>query len=146
MRLGTYSAKAAHVPPAALVATRAMAADPRRARAEGAGGTGRVGGAAARTPLVAGGAPLRHCYAHATPRAPGRRAEPRFGERVPYVVVHGEPGARLYDMVVPPCALVEAGGRLRLHGVYYVTKAIIPALDRVLSLVGADLKASLVLV
>ena len=48
VRLGTYSAKAAHVPPAALVATRAMAADP--------------------------------------------RAEPRFGERVPYVVVYGEPG------------------------------------------------------
>lgn len=46
-----------------------------------------------------------------------RRAEPRFGERVPYVVVHGEPGARLFDMVVPPRALVESRGELRLVGV-----------------------------
>ena len=99
VRLGTYSAKLAHQPPAAIVACRAMAADP--------------------------------------------RAEPRFGERVPYVVVHGEPGARLYDMVVPPRALVEGGGRLRLHGLYYITRQILPALDRVLSLVGADIKVGL---
>ncbi|KAK2999169.1 hypothetical protein RJ639_023044 [Escallonia herrerae] len=26
------------------------------------------------------------------------RAEPRYAERIPYVVVHGEPGARLFDM------------------------------------------------
>lgn len=48
VRLGTYSPKAAVVPPAAIVAAKAMAADP--------------------------------------------RAEPRFGERVPYVVIFGEPG------------------------------------------------------
>jgi DNA polymerase zeta len=97
VRLGTYSARAAVVPPAALVATRAMAADP--------------------------------------------RAEPRYGERVPYVVVYGEPGARLADMVVPPRALVESGGRLRLHAVYYITKQIIPSIERALSLVGADVRA-----
>eukprot|EP00889_Picochlorum_renovo_P004718 jgi/Picre1/31748/NNA_007099.t1 len=66
------------------------------------------------------------------------RAEPRFGERIPYVVVHGEPGARLIDMVVPPENLVESGGQLRLHAVYYITKQIIPALERFLSLIGAD--------
>ena len=65
-----------------------------------------------------------------------------MGERIPYVVVWGEPGARVYDMVVPPRALVESGGRLRLHGHYYITKHVIPALDRVLSLVGADLNVS----
>ena len=48
------------------------------------------------------------------------------------------PGARLVDMVVTPHALVEAGGKLRLHAVYYITKQIIPALERVLNLVGAD--------
>ena len=48
VRLGTYSPKAAVVPPAAIVAAKAMATDP--------------------------------------------RAEPRFAERVPYVVVYGEPG------------------------------------------------------
>lgn len=96
VRLGTYSARAGVIPPAALVATRAMASDP--------------------------------------------RAEPRYGERVPYVVVHGEPGARLADMVVPPRALIESGGRLRLHGAYYITKQIIPAVERVISLVGADVR------
>jgi DNA polymerase zeta len=70
-----------------------------------------------------------------------RRAEPRFGERVPYVVVCGEPGARLYDCVVPPRALVEGGrGGARLNALYYIAKAILPALDRILSLVGADCK------
>lgn len=97
VRLGTYSARASVIPPAALVATRAMSTDP--------------------------------------------RAEPRYGERVPYVVVYGEPGARLADMVVPPRALVESGGRLRLHAVYYITKQIIPSVERALSLVGADVRA-----
>jgi hypothetical protein len=42
------------------------------------------------------------------------------------------------DLVVAPRTLVESGGRLRLHALYYITKQIIPALERVLSLVGAD--------
>lgn len=42
------------------------------------------------------------------------------------------------DLVVGPRTLVESGGRLRLHALYYITKQIIPALERVLSLVGAD--------
>ena len=50
-------------------------------------------------------------------------------------------GARLVDICVPPRALVEAGGKLRLHAVYYITKQIIPALERVLNLVGADPRA-----
>lgn len=49
VRLGTYSARYGILPPAAMVATRAQAADP--------------------------------------------RAAPRYGERIPYVVVYGEPGA-----------------------------------------------------
>ena len=97
VRLGTYRGSASSIPPAALIATKAMAADP--------------------------------------------RAEPRFGERIPYVVVHGEPGARLIDMVVPPETLVESGGQLRLHAVYYITKQIIPALERFLSLIGADVRS-----
>lgn len=97
VRLGTYSPKAAVAPPAAIVAAKQMALDP--------------------------------------------RAEPKFGERVPYVVVYGEPGARLVDLVVPPHALVESQGQLRLHGLYYITKQILPALERVFSLVGADLRA-----
>ena len=96
VRLGTYSARASVIPPAALVATREMAYDP--------------------------------------------RAEPRYGERVPYVVVYSEPGSRLADMVVSPRALVESSGRLRLHGLYYITKQIIPAVERILSIIGADVR------
>ncbi|CAI8615458.1 unnamed protein product [Vicia faba] len=54
VRLGTYSARISSLPPAAIVATKAMRVD--------------------------------------------RRAEPRYAERIPYVVIHGEPGARLADM------------------------------------------------
>jgi len=68
------------------------------------------------------------------------RAQPRFGERVRYVVVYGGPQARLMDLVVPPEQLVNDKS-LRLHGTYYITKQIIPAVGRVLHLVGADLMA-----
>ncbi|XP_022897924.1 DNA polymerase zeta catalytic subunit isoform X3 [Olea europaea var. sylvestris] len=96
VRLGTYSARGASaLPPAAIVATKAMKADP--------------------------------------------RAEPRYAERVPYVVVHGEPGARLVDMVVDPMDLLAIDSPFRLNDVYYIRKQIIPALQRVFGLVGADL-------
>ena len=94
VRLGTYSAKAAAVPPAAIVAAKAMALDP--------------------------------------------RAEPKYAERVPYVVVYGEPGARLVDMVIAPSELVL--GSKRLHENYYITKQIIPALDRIFGLLGVSVK------
>lgn len=93
--MGTYSARASSLPPAAIVATKAMRADP--------------------------------------------RAEPRYAERIPYVVVHGEPGARLVDMVVDPLELLAIDSPFRLNDVYYITKQIIPALQRVFGLVGADL-------
>ena len=66
MRLGTYSARYGILPPAAMVATRAQAADP--------------------------------------------RAVPRYGERIPYVVVYGEPGARSYSdrSLIASCADVHA--------------------------------------
>ena len=67
------------------------------------------------------------------------RAEPRYGERVPYVVIHGEPGARLVDMVVDPLELLAVGSPYRLNDLYYINKQIIPALQRVFGLVGADL-------
>ncbi|KAF0907731.1 hypothetical protein E2562_020477 [Oryza meyeriana var. granulata] len=95
VRLGTYSARASSLPPAAIVATKAMLSDP--------------------------------------------RAEPRYAERVPYVVIHGEPGARLVDMVIDPYGLLEVGSPYRLNALYYITKQIIPALQRVFGLVGADL-------
>ncbi|XWS42404.1 hypothetical protein CRYUN_Cryun16bG0011700 [Craigia yunnanensis] len=95
VRLGSYSMKVSSLPPAAIVATKAMRADP--------------------------------------------RAEPRFAERVPYVVIHGEPGARLVDMVVDPLELLAINSPYRLNDLYYINKQIIPALQRVFGLVGADL-------
>ncbi|KAL0284819.1 UNVERIFIED_CONTAM: DNA polymerase zeta catalytic subunit [Sesamum angustifolium] len=95
VRLGTYSARASSLPPAAIVATKSMRADP--------------------------------------------RAEPRYAERIPYVVVHGEPGARLVDLVVDPYELLVINSPFRLNDIYYIRKQIIPALQRVFGLVGADL-------
>ncbi|KAK6915579.1 DNA-directed DNA polymerase, family B, multifunctional domain [Dillenia turbinata] len=97
VRLGTYSTRnSSSLPPAAIVATKAMRADP--------------------------------------------RAEPRYADRIPYVVVHGEPGARLVDMVVDPLDLLAIDSPYRLNAVYYITKQIIPALQRAFGLVGADLR------
>lgn len=67
------------------------------------------------------------------------RTEPRYAERVPYVVIHGEPGARLVDMVVDPLVLLDIDTPYRLNDLYYINKQIIPALQRVFGLVGADL-------
>eukprot|EP00898_Chlorokybus_atmophyticus_P008072 jgi/Chlat1/8266/Chrsp78S07693 len=97
VKLGTYSARYDIIPPAAIVASKAMANDP--------------------------------------------RAEPRYGERVPYVVIYGEPGARLIDTVVSPRVLVESNGAMRLHATYYITKQIVPTLMRAFSLLGADVRA-----
>ncbi|ONI04488.1 hypothetical protein PRUPE_6G324000 [Prunus persica] len=96
VRLGTYRASAfSSLPPAAIVATKAMRTDP--------------------------------------------RAEPRYAERVPYVVIHGEPGARLVDLVVDPLILLAIDSPYRLNDLYYIHKQIIPALQRVFGLLGADL-------
>lgn len=96
VRLGTYSSRdSSLLPPAAIVATKAMRTDP--------------------------------------------RAEPRYGDRIPYVVIHGQPGARLVDIVVDPLELMAVGSPYRLNDLYYITKQIIPALQRVFGLIGADL-------
>ncbi|KAE8658019.1 DNA polymerase zeta catalytic subunit [Hibiscus syriacus] len=76
VRLGTYSTKVGSVPPAAIVATKAMRTDP--------------------------------------------RAEPRYAERVPYVVIHGEPGARLVDMVVDPLELLAINSPYRLNDLWFL--------------------------
>lgn len=68
-------------------------------------------------------------------------AKPQYGERVPYVVVYGVSGrhARLMDQVVQPQVLL-ARPDIRLNYKYYIEKQIVPALDRVLSLAGADVR------
>ncbi|XP_020595108.1 DNA polymerase zeta catalytic subunit-like [Phalaenopsis equestris] len=95
VRLGTYSSRSSSLPPAAIVAKKAMEMDP--------------------------------------------RAEPHYGERIPYVVIHGEPGSRLMDMVVNPFDLLDLNSSYRLNDLYYINKQMIPALQRVFSLLGADI-------
>ena len=69
------------------------------------------------------------------------RAEPKFGERVPYVVVCGEPGGRLMDMIAHPRAVASSRGTLIVNAKYYGDKVIAPAMQRLLGLVGADVHA-----
>jgi len=66
-----------------------------------------------------------------------RRAVPRVGERVPYVVVYGEPGLPLIQLVRHPRTVLEQT-HLRTNAHYYITKVIAPPLNRCLLLVGAD--------
>ncbi|KAH8661863.1 hypothetical protein BX600DRAFT_382546 [Xylariales sp. PMI_506] len=67
------------------------------------------------------------------------RAEPQYGERVPYVVVTGAPGARLIDRCVAPEDLL-ANSHLQLDAEYYIMKNIIPPLERIFNLVGANIR------
>ncbi|KAL1858343.1 DNA polymerase zeta [Diaporthe australafricana] len=65
------------------------------------------------------------------------RAEPQYGERVPYVVITGGPGARLIDRCVAPEDLLN-NDHVTLDAEYYITKNLIPPLERIFNLVGAN--------
>ena len=66
-----------------------------------------------------------------------RRKEPRVGERVPYVIVYGAPGLPLIQLVRSPEAVFKDPA-LRVNSIYYITKAILPPLQRCFSLLGVD--------
>lgn len=67
------------------------------------------------------------------------RAEPQYGERVPYVVISGAPGARLIDRCVAPEELLS-NSHLVLDSEYYISKNLIPPLERIFNLVGANVR------
>lgn len=67
------------------------------------------------------------------------RAEPQYGERIPYVVITGAPGARLIDRCVAPEVLLE-NDQNELDAEYYIMKNIIPPLERIFNLVGANVR------
>ncbi|KAI1427269.1 DNA polymerase family B [Xylaria sp. FL1777] len=67
------------------------------------------------------------------------RAEPQYGERVPYVVISGAPGARLIDRCVAPEELLT-NSHLSLDSEYYISKNLIPPLERIFNLVGANVR------
>lgn len=67
------------------------------------------------------------------------RAEPQYGERVPYVVITGAPGARLIDRCVAPDVLLH-NDHNELDAEYYISKNLIPPLERIFNLVGANVR------
>ncbi|CAG7918287.1 unnamed protein product [Penicillium olsonii] len=67
------------------------------------------------------------------------RSEPQTGERIPYVVVTGAPGSRLIDRCVAPQTLLH-DAQLELDAEYYITKNLIPPLERIFNLVGANVR------
>ncbi|RMD44124.1 hypothetical protein DV735_g1011, partial [Chaetothyriales sp. CBS 134920] len=74
------------------------------------------------------------------------RLEPQYGERVPYVVVVGG-HSRLIDRCVAPDVLLcddnnssNNSNNMALDAEYYITRALLPPLDRVLRLVGANVR------
>ncbi|KAF4980271.1 hypothetical protein FZEAL_3683 [Fusarium zealandicum] len=67
------------------------------------------------------------------------RAEPQYGERVPYVVITGAPGARLIDRCVAPEDLLS-NPHWQLDAEYYISKNLIPPLERIFNLVGANVR------
>ncbi|XP_060525444.1 DNA polymerase zeta catalytic subunit isoform X2 [Cylas formicarius] len=66
-----------------------------------------------------------------------RRSEPRSGERVPYVIVNGSPGLPLIKLVRSPWDILNDCS-LRPNALYYITKVIIPPINRCFSLIGVD--------
>lgn len=65
----------------------------------------------------------------------------QVGERVPYVVVHtlDSPIYKLRESAQrPENLLFPRSGRLELNLIYYIIKRILPAVDRIFSLIGVD--------
>lgn len=67
------------------------------------------------------------------------RSEPQYGERIPYVVVTGAPSSRLIDRCVTP-DIVLRNSQVQLDVEYYITKNIIPPLERIFNLVGVSVR------
>lgn len=65
------------------------------------------------------------------------RAIPRTGERVRYVIVAGAPNQPLIQCVRTPIEVMLDEG-LNPNSIYYITKVIIPPLNRCLNLVSVD--------
>jgi DNA polymerase zeta len=68
------------------------------------------------------------------------RQEPQYGERVPYVVIAGGPGARLFERCVEPERLLY-DEHAELDAEYYISKNLIPPLERIFNLVGANVRS-----
>ncbi|CRK90677.1 CLUMA_CG004378, isoform A [Clunio marinus] len=70
-------------------------------------------------------------------KASDSRNEPRRGERVPFLIVNGAPGLPLIRLVRSPLEVLN-DENYKINSIYYITKAIIPPLNRCLLLIGAN--------
>ncbi|KDQ07690.1 hypothetical protein BOTBODRAFT_149069 [Botryobasidium botryosum FD-172 SS1] len=72
------------------------------------------------------------------------RAEPQYGDRVPYVITRGDPKSRLVDRAVGVDEMLWREGDGKKHyyldAHYYIERQLIPPLARVFDLVGADVR------
>ena len=68
------------------------------------------------------------------------RSEPLIGERVQYVICYGTPGLPLIQLVHEPAQLLSSNN-LYINSIYYITKAVVPPLQRVFGLMGANVLA-----
>ncbi|KAG0638169.1 hypothetical protein HOY80DRAFT_923269 [Tuber brumale] len=64
---------------------------------------------------------------------------PQYAERIPYVVIAGSPGQTLSDRTIEVNDLL-ASPELSLDSEYYICKNIIPPLERIFNLVGANVR------
>uniref|UniRef100_A0A023F1I9 DNA polymerase n=1 Tax=Triatoma infestans TaxID=30076 RepID=A0A023F1I9_TRIIF len=69
--------------------------------------------------------------------AKDKRSEPRVGERVGYIIIYGPPGVPLIQLVRAPYELL-LNTSLKINSEYYITKAILPCLDRCFTLLGVN--------
>ncbi|XP_001949189.2 DNA polymerase zeta catalytic subunit [Acyrthosiphon pisum] len=67
-----------------------------------------------------------------------RRAEPRVKERVPYLIIAGPKGLPLIKLVRSPKHFISDKSA-RINAEYYITRAIIPPLQRCFSLLNVDI-------
>ncbi|KAM3163741.1 DNA polymerase [Lachancea thermotolerans] len=70
-------------------------------------------------------------------KAADHRAGPQYRERIPYVVVKGRPGQILRERWVPP-EMFLSNDSLELDATYYITKTLLPPLQRFFNLIGVD--------
>lgn len=71
------------------------------------------------------------------------RSEPQYKERVPYVVIEDVEKPRIRDRSVAPeefLAAYKLMQPVRLDYDYYITRVLIPPLERIFNLVGADIR------
>lgn len=71
------------------------------------------------------------------------RSEPQYRERVPYIVIRDPTKERVKDRSISPEDYVLSFGTAKPHEIdfeYYITRVLIPPLERVFNLIGVDVR------